>query len=51
MKISTNETKVMTVEEKYMRPVKMVTVDSIFEKKNTFKYFGCNIQNKYGLRR
>jgi hypothetical protein len=43
MRISTNKTKAMAMEGKYMRRDKTVTDDIVTEQASSFKYLGCNI--------
>jgi hypothetical protein len=43
MRISTNKTKAMAMEGKYMRRAKIVTDDIVIEQTSSFKYLGCNI--------
>jgi hypothetical protein len=43
MRISTNKTKAMAMEGKYMRQAKIVIDDIVIEQTSSFKYLGCNI--------
>jgi hypothetical protein len=43
MRVSTNKTKAMAMEGKYMRRAKIVKDDIVIEQTSSFKYLVCNI--------